>query len=101
MNDEAVCNVLDGYSKDEIRVIAKHIVGNLGSIIAESGDDIEALREKKKARAAKRKAEKESAEVVETVTEETVEPEAETAGTNTGSQPGWNQTGYQNQYGQY
>lgn len=33
--------------------------------------------------------------------EETVEPEAETAGTNTGNQTGWNQTGYQNQYGQY
>lgn len=101
LNDEAVCNVLDGYSKDEIRVIAKHIVGNLGSIIAESGDDIEALRAKKKARAAKRKAAKESAEVLETVTEETVEPEAETAGTNTTGQTGWNQTSYQNQYGQY
>lgn len=60
LGDEAVCNVLDGYSKDEIRVIAKHIAGNMGSIIAESGDDIEALRAKKKARAAKRKAAKES-----------------------------------------
>lgn len=48
LGDEAVCNVLDGYSKDEIRVIAKHIAGNMGSIIAESGGDIEALREKKK-----------------------------------------------------
>lgn len=48
LEDEAVCNVLDGYSKDEIRVIAKHIAGNTGSIIAESGNDIEALRKKKR-----------------------------------------------------
>ncbi len=48
LEDEAVCNVLAGYSKDEIRVIAKHIAGNMGSIIAESGNDIEALRKKKR-----------------------------------------------------
>ena len=72
----------------------------MGSIIAESGADIEALRKKKKARAARRKAAKESAETVETVMEETVKPEAETAGTNTGYQNGWNQTGYQNPFGQ-
>lgn len=100
LEDEAVCNVLDGYSKDEIRVITKHIAGNMGGIIAESGDDIEALRKKKRERAARRKAAKESAETVETVMEETVKPEAETAGTNTGYQNGWNQTGYQNPFGQ-
>ena len=64
------------------------------SIIVESGDDIEALQEKKKARTARRKAAKESAEVVGTVTEESMELETETAGTNTGNQTGWNQTGY-------
>lgn len=90
LEDEVVCNVLDGYSKDEIRVIAKHIAGNMGSIIAESGKDIEALRKKKKEKAARRKAAKESAETVETAMEKTVEQEAEIVGTNTGNQTVWN-----------
>lgn len=38
LEDKAVCNVLDGYSKDEIRVIAKHIAENMGSI--EDGDTL-------------------------------------------------------------
>lgn len=100
LDDEEFCEVLEQYSKDEIRAIAKHIARNMPRIISESGADIEAIREKKKERAAKRKAAKESAETVETVMEETVKPEAETAGTNTGYQNGWNQTGYQNPFGQ-
>lgn len=97
LDDEEFCEVLEQYSKDEVRMIAKHIAGNMGSIIAESGDDIEALRAKKKARAAKRKAAKESAEAVETVTEETVEPEAETAGTDRWN---WTPAGERNPFGQ-
>lgn len=100
LDDEEFCEVLEQYSKDEVRVIAKHIAGNMSRIIRESDADIGALREKKKERAAKRKAAKESAETVETVMEEAVKPEAETAGTNTGYQNGWNQTGYQNPFGQ-
>ena len=99
LDDEEFCEVLEQYSKDEVRVIAKHIAGNMSRIIRESDADIGTLREKKTERAAKRKAAKESAETVETVMEE-VKPEAETAGTNTGYQNGWNQTGYQNPFGQ-
>ena len=97
LDDEEFCEVLEQYSKDEVRVIAKHIAGNMGGIIAESGDDIEALRKKKRERAARRKAAKESAEAVETVTEETVEPEAETAGTDRWN---WTPAGEQNPFGQ-
>ena len=61
LDDEEFCEVLEQYSKDEVRVIAKHIAGNMSQIIAESGTDIGTLREKKKERAAKRKAAKESA----------------------------------------
>lgn len=100
LDDEEFCEVLEQYSKDEVRVIGKHIAGNMSRIIRESDADIGALREKKKERAAKRKAAKESAETVETVMEEAVKPEAETTGTNTGYQNGWNQTGYQNPFGQ-
>ena len=100
MDDDEFCSELEQYSKDEVRVIAKHIAGNMSRIIRESDADIGTLREKKRERAARRKAAKESAETVETVMEETVKPEAETAGTNTGYQNGWNQTGDQNPFGQ-
>lgn len=100
LDDEAVCAVLDGYSKDEIRVIAKHIALNMGSIIVESGADIEALREKKKERAARRKAAKESAEVTEPVTREQTGTGAETAGTGGWNQTGWTPAGEQNPFGQ-
>ena len=100
LDDEEFCEVLEQYSKDEVRVIAKHIAGNMSRIIRESDADIGALREKKKERAARRKAAKESAEVMEPVRDEQVDTGAETAGTNTGYQNGWNQTGYQNPFGQ-
>ena len=100
LDDEAVCNVLDGYSKDEVRVIAKHIAGNMSRIIRESDADIGALREKKKERAAKRKATKESAEVTEPVMEEQVDTGAETAGTDGWSPTGWTPAGERNPFGQ-
>ncbi len=100
LDDEAVCNVLDGYSKDEVRVIAKHIAGNMSRIIRESDADIGALREKKKERAAKRKATKESAEVTEPVMEEQVDTGAETAGTDGWSPTGWTPAGERNSFGQ-
>ena len=100
LDDEEFCEVMEQYSKDEVRVIAKHIAGNMGSIIAESGGDIEALREKKKARAAKRKAAKESAEVTESVMEEQVDTGAETAGTDGWSPTGWTPAGERNPFGQ-
>lgn len=100
LDDDEFCSELEQYSKDEVRVIAKHIAGNMGGIIAESGDDIEALRKKKRERAARRKAAKESAETVETVMEETVKPEAETAGTDGWSPTGWTPVGERNPFGQ-
>ena len=96
LDDEEFCSELEQYSKDEVRVIAKHIAGNMSQIIRESGTDIEALREKKKERAAKRKAAKETAEVTEPVMEEQVGTEAETAGTYTG----WTPAGERNPFGQ-
>lgn len=56
MNSEDVLEKFAGYSKDEARVIAKHIVMNMDRIIHESQDEITALREKKKERAERRKA---------------------------------------------
>ncbi len=100
LDDEEFCEVLEQYSKDEVRVIAKHVAGNMGSIIAESGADIEAIRKKKKERAAKRKAAKESAEVTESVMEEQVDTGAETAGTNGWSSTGWTPAGERNSFGQ-
>lgn len=100
LDDEEFCEVLEQYSKDEVRVIAKHIAGNMSQIIAESGTDIGTLREKKKERAAKRKAAKESAEVTEPVMEEQVDTGAETAGTDGWSQTGWTPAGERNPFGQ-
>ena len=48
MNSEDVLEKMSAYSKDEARVIAKHIVMNMDRIIHESQDEITALREKKK-----------------------------------------------------
>lgn len=56
MNSEDVLEKFAGYSKDEARVIAKHIVMNMDRIIHESQDEITALRDKKKERAERRKA---------------------------------------------
>lgn len=100
LDDEEFCSELEQYSKDEVRVIAKHIAGNMSQIIRESGTDIEALREKKKERAAKRKAAKETAEVTEPVMEEPVGTEAETAGTDGWSPTGWTPAGERNPFGQ-
>lgn len=100
LDDEEFCEVLEQYSKDEVRVIAKHIAGNMSQIIAESGTDIGTLREKKKERAAKRKAAKESAEVTEPVMEEQVDTGAETAGTDGWRQTGWTPAGERNPFGQ-
>lgn len=100
LDDDEFCSELEQYSKDEVRVIAKHIAGNMSQIIAESGTDIEALREKKRERAAKRKATKESAEVTEPVMEEQVDTGAETAGTDGWSPTGWTPAGEQNPFGQ-
>lgn len=96
LDDDEFCEVIEQYSKDEVRVIAKHIAGNMSRIIRESDADIEALREKKKERAAKRKAAKNSAEVTESVTEEQTGTEAETAGTYTG----WTPAGERNPFEQ-
>lgn len=100
LDDDEFCSELEQYSKDEVRVIAKHIAGNMSQIIAESGTDIEALREKKKERAAKRKAAKESSEVMEPVRDEQVDTGAETAGTNGWNQTGWTPAGERNPFGQ-
>lgn len=96
LDDDEFCEVIEQYSKDEVRVIAKHIAGDMSQIIWESGADIEALREKKKERATKRKAAKNSAEVTESVTEEQTGTGAETAGTYTG----WTPAGERNPFGQ-
>ena len=100
LDDEEFCEVLEQYSKDEVRVIAKHIAGNMSRIIRESDADIDALREKKKERAARRKAAKESAEVTEPVMEEQVDTGAETAGTDGWSPTGWTPAGERNPFGQ-
>ena len=97
LDDEEFCEVLEQYSKDEVRVIAKHIAGNMSRIIRESDADIDALREKKKERAARRKAAKESAEVTEPVMEEQVDTGAETAGIDRWN---WTPAGEQNPFGQ-
>ena len=100
LDDEEFCEVLEQYSKDEVRVIAKHIAGNMSRIIRESDADIGALREKKKERAAKRKAAKEAAEVMEPVRDEQVDTGAETAGTGGWNQTGWTPAGERNPFGQ-
>ena len=100
LDDEEFCEVLEQYSKDEVRVIAKHIAGNMSRIIRESDAEIGALREKKKERAAKRKAAKKSAEVTETVMEEQVDTGAETVGTDGWSPTGWTGAGDRNAFGQ-
>ena len=58
LNSETVQEKMSAYSKDEARVIAKHIVENIDTIINESEDEINVLRAKKKERAEKRKAAK-------------------------------------------
>ena len=100
LDDDEFCSELEQYSKDEVRVIAKHIARDMSQIIRESGADIEALREKKKGRAARRKAAKETAEVTEPVMEEQVDTEAETAGTDGWNQTGWTPAGERNPFGQ-
>mgnify|MGYP004529304597 CR=1 FL=1 len=54
LNSDAVQEKMSAYSKDEARVIAKHI----DAIISESQGEINELRAKKKERAEKRKAAK-------------------------------------------
>lgn len=100
LDDDEFCSELEQYSKDEVRVIAKHIARDMSRIIRESDADIDALREKKKERAAKRKAAKESAEVTEPVMEEQVDTGAETAGTDGWSPTGWTPAGERNPFGQ-
>lgn len=56
LNSEAVQEKMSAYNKDEARVIAKHFVDNIDTIISESEDEINVLRAKKKERAEKRKA---------------------------------------------
>ena len=97
LDDDEFCSELEQYSKDEVRVIAKHIARDMSRIIRESDADIDALREKKKERAARRKAAKESAEVTEPVMEEQVDTGAETAGTDRWN---WTPAGEQNPFGQ-
>ena len=58
LNSETVQEKMSAYSKDEARVIAKHIVENIDTIISESQGEINELRAKKKERAEKRKAAK-------------------------------------------
>lgn len=58
LNNETVQEKMSAYSKDEARVIAKHIVENIDAIISESQGEINELRAKKKERAEKRKAAK-------------------------------------------
>lgn len=58
LNNETVQEKMSAYSKDEARVIAKHIVKNIDAVISESQGEINELRAKKKERAEKRKAAK-------------------------------------------
>ena len=58
LNSEAVQEKMSTYSKDEARVIAKHIVKNIDAVISKSQSEINELRAKKKERAEKRKAAK-------------------------------------------
>lgn len=58
LNSDTVQEKMSAYSKDEARVIAKHIVKNIDAIISESQGEINELRAKKKERAEKRKAAK-------------------------------------------
>ena len=58
LNSETVQKKMSAYSKDEARVITKHIVENIDTIISESEGEINELRSKKKERAEKRKAAK-------------------------------------------
>lgn len=58
LNSETVQEKMSAYNKDEARVIAKHFVENIDTIISESEDEINVLRAKKKERAEKRKAAK-------------------------------------------
>lgn len=62
LDSDEMCEKMNGFSKDEIRVIAKHIIVNMNSIIAESVTELEEVRARKAERAARRKAAKEAME---------------------------------------
>lgn len=48
LNSEAVQEKMSAYSKDEARVIAKHIVGHIDTIISESQGKINGVESKEK-----------------------------------------------------
>lgn len=56
LNDKEICQKLKNYNKEEIRLIAAQFVKDFDRITAECADEIEAARQKRAERAAKRKA---------------------------------------------
>ena len=92
LNSETVQEKMSAYSKDEARVIAKHIVENIDTIISESEDEINVLRAKKKERAEKRKAAKLDRELEKMAAEDDYEDDG-MYGTNQFEEPDPYETG--------
>lgn len=92
LNNETVQEKMSAYSKDEARVIAKHIVENIDTIISESQGEINELRAKKKERAEKRKAAKLDRELEKMAAEDDYEDDG-MYGTNQFEEPDPYETG--------
>lgn len=92
LNNETVQEKMSAYSKDEARVIAKHIVENIDTIISESQGEINELRAKKKERAEKRKATKLDRELEKMAAEDDYEDDG-MYGTNQFEEPDPYETG--------
>lgn len=92
LNSDAVQEKMSAYSKDEARVIAKHIVKNIDAIISESQGEINELRAKKKERAEKRKAAKLDRELEKMAAEDDYEDDG-MYGTNQFEEPDPYETG--------
>ena len=92
LNSETVQEKMSAYSKDEARVIAKHIVDNIDTIISESESEINVLRAKKKERAEKRKAAKLDRELEKMAAEDDYEDDG-MYGTNQFEEPDPYETG--------
>ena len=92
LNSDAVQEKMSAYSKDEARVIAKHIVENIDTIISESESEINVLRAKKKERAEKRKAAKLDRELEKMAAEDDYEDDG-MYGTNQFEEPDPYETG--------
>lgn len=92
LNSETVQDKMSAYNKDEARVIAKHFVDNIDTIISESEDEINVLRAKKKERAEKRKAAKLDRELEKMAAEDDYEDDG-MYGTNQFEEPDPYETG--------